>query len=489
MKKHAGFTLIELVIGIAIMLIIFGGIVYIFGASSKSAIAGMNHKQAYESARVTMDEIKTSLRYADKDTITATTDSITYSTTADHPIFKEHWINNIADGASYYYTYKISWKDSNKAQLKIERSFTQINSDGTSKTLSVTSPVYFPTDNYVDANGAFTSTQYKNLGLAFPIVAKELTSSNISVYNVAIPIQYKDGTGTNKVDILQTEVTPTDYSQYAGTGGDTPKHDTETATAANTLIAAATAMYKNDSKSIASGNSVFSNLISGSASSIKKLGDSRNNLEAFLMNNEINGYKGSLENLESHSWIMVPTKSGNSVVSWTLYVAKNVIDDTSGINQSYGDNYDGLTTALKALAENDSKYIIRGNTGFLCYRYFSDGMSGSIKKDADGLIIEELGYTSGYRPSPDKTVRAINPDKWLSFKDSDGNSNFKNVQNDNGKTKYIEDQIGSTTPGTYQRIDYSQYDGAEYTKETCADKGKIYKYPYGKVTGTADPTT
>ena len=61
MKKRAGFTLIELVIGTAIMLIIFGGIVYIFGASSKSAMAGMNHKQAYESARNFMDEIKMDL--------------------------------------------------------------------------------------------------------------------------------------------------------------------------------------------------------------------------------------------------------------------------------------------------------------------------------------------------------------------------------------------------------------------------------------------
>lgn len=60
MKKRDGFTLIELIVGMAIMAIIFGGIVMIFGASTKAMQAGQNQQQAYEDARTTMDVLKTS---------------------------------------------------------------------------------------------------------------------------------------------------------------------------------------------------------------------------------------------------------------------------------------------------------------------------------------------------------------------------------------------------------------------------------------------
>src|SRR5574344_397121 len=199
MKKHAGFTLIELVIGIAIMLIIFGGIVYIFGASSKSAMAGMNHKQAYESARSFMDEIKTTMRYADTINLDSTNGTLTYAVTYDtttkavqHPFYEEHFSKDIANGKACYYNYTITWKDSNKTQLKIVRSITPVKEGSTDQGTTTTKTFYFPTDDYVKANGAFKATEYttkldKGAFAAFPVIEKSLTNSGTTVYGIAIP--------------------------------------------------------------------------------------------------------------------------------------------------------------------------------------------------------------------------------------------------------------------------------------------------------------
>ena len=69
MKKRAGFTLVELIIAIAIMAIVFGGLVALFGRTSIASRTGLNQEKAYEEARLVMEQLKTSLRYANKDEV------------------------------------------------------------------------------------------------------------------------------------------------------------------------------------------------------------------------------------------------------------------------------------------------------------------------------------------------------------------------------------------------------------------------------------
>ena len=447
MKKHAGFTLIELIIGIAIMLIIFGGLVYIFGASTKSAQAGMNHKQAYEAGRQMMDEIKTTLRYADTDTVKLdeTNGTLTYSTKDNYPFFDKHW--DIANGVPYYYSYSISWKDSNKTQLKIEKTIT--NSQ-TAK--STTTTTYYPTDEYVSANGAFKSTDYNKLGKAFPIYTHDFSASVTGMINIAIPFQYKDGSGTNKVEILQTEVTPTTY-------GSTTAPTTQAK--ANILIAAATAMYK-AGKLVKSDGTYVSQISSGAMyqSTADQAGTS------VKLKNYLSSI-GKLSTIDQAAWVLVPTLSGNkkTIYGWTLYMAKNVINDVDGVANTKGIDY------LKTQA-NGGLYYIREDYGFITYKFTAD---------ADGNLSSyegTPGFATGIINYTDKKSRVININSWQSLANR---LLLVNSQSD-VNNKYIEDQYKNKNKinyyGTHCRIDYDET-GAEYTVTTA---GSSYSYPPNKQT-------
>ena len=63
MKKSSGFTLIELIVSIAIMAIIMGALVQLFGTSVKAEITGFNQQEMYAQARQVENELKTTLRY------------------------------------------------------------------------------------------------------------------------------------------------------------------------------------------------------------------------------------------------------------------------------------------------------------------------------------------------------------------------------------------------------------------------------------------
>ena len=66
MKKQSGFTLIELVVAMAVLGLIMGAMVHLFGSSVTSLHVGARQEVVYEEARLLMNELKTTLRYADK---------------------------------------------------------------------------------------------------------------------------------------------------------------------------------------------------------------------------------------------------------------------------------------------------------------------------------------------------------------------------------------------------------------------------------------
>ena len=65
MKKQSGFTLIELVVAMAVLGLIMGAMVHLFGSSVTSLHVGARQEVVYEEARLLMNELKTTLRYAD----------------------------------------------------------------------------------------------------------------------------------------------------------------------------------------------------------------------------------------------------------------------------------------------------------------------------------------------------------------------------------------------------------------------------------------
>ena len=57
MKKQSGFTLIELVVAMAVLGLIMGAMVYLFGSSVTSLHVGARQEVVYEEARLLMNEL------------------------------------------------------------------------------------------------------------------------------------------------------------------------------------------------------------------------------------------------------------------------------------------------------------------------------------------------------------------------------------------------------------------------------------------------
>jgi prepilin-type N-terminal cleavage/methylation domain-containing protein len=206
MKKRAGFTLVELLVAIAIMAIVFGGLVALFGRTSVASQTGLNQEKAYEEARLTMEQLKTSLRYANKDEVKnqskaapaagdtyGPASTLTYTGSA----FDKHW--DVSNGANVNYQVQVAWvSGSNNKQINVV-----ITDTGTKKELK---NITFPKNV---ANSAF-----KGDGTDFPVQYENFTTNDnneASLYTVTLPVQYQLD-GSAKIDTLTSKVTPTDYS-------------------------------------------------------------------------------------------------------------------------------------------------------------------------------------------------------------------------------------------------------------------------------------
>lgn len=187
MKKQSGFSLIELIVAMAVLALIMGAMVHLFGSSVTSLQAGSKQEVVYEEARLLMNELKTTLRYADKDSIDPKkpitgTNEFSYKGN----IWDRHM--EIGKGENKEYKIKVEWKDVAKKQLQVTRE----NADG--KKITV-----FP----ADVNNSVFEGQ-------FPITAETITlndGSSVIMYNIALPVQYLLN-GQMKTQTLETKVVP-----------------------------------------------------------------------------------------------------------------------------------------------------------------------------------------------------------------------------------------------------------------------------------------
>lgn len=186
MKKQSGFTLIELVVAMAVLGLIMGAMVHLFGSSVTSLHVGARQEVVYEEARLLMNELKTTLRYADKDSIKyPEPDVLTYSGT----MWDRHM--DISQGNNKAYNIRVEWQDAENGlkRLKVTR-----ETDGKQET------TLFPTDS---ANSVFKE------GSQFPITPEEImvNGSSIVMYKIVLPLQYMLN-GKMQTQTLETKVVP-----------------------------------------------------------------------------------------------------------------------------------------------------------------------------------------------------------------------------------------------------------------------------------------
>lgn len=189
MKKQSGFTLIELVVAMAVLGLIMGAMVHLFGSSVTSLHVGARQEVVYEEARLLMNELKTTLRYAAKDSIdpeqpTVSTSKFSYKCN----LWDRHM--DIAQGTNKEYKVTVEWKDDTKKQLQVTR---EDITDG-SKKITV-----FPNDSN---NSIFEGK--------FPVTSETLTlndGNTVIMYKIALPLQYEFN-GQMKTQTLETKVVP-----------------------------------------------------------------------------------------------------------------------------------------------------------------------------------------------------------------------------------------------------------------------------------------
>ena len=465
MKKRDGFTLIELIVAMAIMAIIFGGIIYLFGASSTAAQTGMNQQQAYEDARQTMDLLKTTLRYTtDAPATTNQSTSLTYS---GSQLFDEHW--NLINGSNGSYTVKITyetgknpdgtaWSDKNKKQLVINYSYKRDDSSTTVNAPERRFPKYEINSALVTAGSVTDGSDKYESG--FPIVSETSTynGKSVTMYKVLLPVAYKSGS-TIKVDTMTTRVTPEDfgelYKKEIGGGNSTFGSLQEAVIAAvtsvNTNDVAALLKDGNSSQQyiprISSGG-MYQDLPNNTAE--KTAADA---IKKFLTDA---GVFGAGKLVDNQVWLLEPILSSNqkTLLGWYLYVGKNVINDVGGVANANGANIANAQGLL-------GTYYIRRNYGFLTYRFKTDaaGNFDSSEYGTDGV----LGYATG-TSYEDETNRVIYSPSWIAKAGRNYleeytkiNTHIEDYHYQNGKQKsYPSNKV------THYRIDYDGT-GEEYT--------------------------
>lgn len=194
MRKQSGFSLIELVVAMAVLALIMGAMVHLFGGSVVSLHAGSKQEVVYEEARLVMNELKTTLRYADKDSIKLGEIDGKMSCSYSGTMWNRHM--DIGEGKNKDYEITVKWKDDTKKQLEITR---KNSPDGKPKT------TFFPQDIN---NSAFTYED--KFDGEFPIVAKTVTlnnGDNVVLYQITLPVQYVLN-GKPQLQTLTTKVVP-----------------------------------------------------------------------------------------------------------------------------------------------------------------------------------------------------------------------------------------------------------------------------------------
>lgn len=190
MSKKAGFTLVEVLVGMLVSILIMGALASLFSNTVQSEMSGFKQQEVYAQARAVMNDLKTTLRYADSaavfyDTSGNKISSPTSSNTKTAGKVKyTATIYNTSAAANESVEMTLEWKDSAKKQIKLTKEI------GSSSIVS-----YFPnsTDNSV----------FKGDGSDFPIT---INTGDTSLYHINLPYKYQFGFSGNKIDALVTDV-------------------------------------------------------------------------------------------------------------------------------------------------------------------------------------------------------------------------------------------------------------------------------------------
>jgi len=202
MRKNAGFTLIEVIIAIVLMGIIFGALIGLFSKGVKQQQAGVSQQELFTQARAIMSEIKTTLRYADIDSITFFSGTTETKLTSDSTDFTG--ITKMAYTSKMFSNnYDAVGGSEEAVDVTVEL---QQPSGWTHKQMKVTKTIGTTTTTYVfpekDANSLFTTTTN------FPIIpAKLISSMAVDLYKIDLPMQYAIS-GSMKEEHLRTSVAP-----------------------------------------------------------------------------------------------------------------------------------------------------------------------------------------------------------------------------------------------------------------------------------------
>jgi len=497
MKKHNGFTIIELLVGVAVSALIFGAVVAVFRGGITAMFFGQKQEVVYANARAVMNDITTTLKYADTDKIQYTSDSkITYEGTGNAVTIIG--TGNPTDTVTY--TRTIEWEDSNYKRLKI----TKIDN-------GKTTIVYFPEKQ---ENSAFSTTDYfetyNNLTgntaskPPFPVFVDQNSESsaedpNGQLYDVVLPVQYTVS-GITKIDILRSKVN-TNSKSFAqdATGVDRGE---QVKGIANSLAIAVTTLFNTDPTQIKTKAGKFTSNIS-SAGLTRKEGAETDPSLAGAANNVWNSLSSD-ERLEigKTSWVIVPCGTndkfltGNNLVNnkidhWKIFIARNVIDDIPDpdTNLRLYDTTDHGEKAIDDLGKAGT-YILRPDYGLITYCFTTKGKDTTTGLQVSDLVSDKVADTYGYATgvhyaSGQVDVIYINYNKWVSAQITvNKKTNYKNYKVlQTSTSKYIEDYPNGKT-GERDRIDY---DGAgnEYVLNSHPSTTK-YDYPPAMSSDTTD---
>ena len=455
MKKQNGFTVAELVVSLAVMALILGGIVSIFGTSMRSLVMGHNQAEVYAEARDVMNDLKTTLRYAnatDIDDSQLANGLLIYNGAKVQDLTK-----GIAASDNEDFYRAIKWS-ADKKQIYIFKS----KDNYTKNTPDVT----FPRNA---RNEAFAESEYlevyKNIDSTvtaerpFPILKKVFEGEEM--YNIVLPIKYS-AMGITKVDVLQSRVSPADPKKVAEIGGGSSSSEGSTA---NYLLEAVSKQFAKNSEPGLSKDDMVSKIDSGSLKTSGQAG-ATNSVNDYLKQHQTSAGDSYFDLIKNRSWTIVPLNGGGERVKsytatkyWAIYIAKNVEDDIiynsdGSITKGY---YNQLInySSLKSLATDQGRYIIRGDWNFLVYHgvYNVNGTLITDKKIIDKLdATETLGYATGVKTGKN---RIIDYATWT--------------------TNYND--LWTTLD---QRIDYNKT-GQELTKATAEKANKSYYYPASSI--------
>lgn len=437
MQKRNGFTLLELIVGMSVFLLIIGGIVGLFTTGIQSFLTGKEQAGTYAEARAVMNDLKTTLRYADKTTLSLTANTLSYEgslvlgteTSKDETSFSR----------------EVTWVDDSHQQLKIRRV-------DNGKEVTVTFPSNVKTS-------AFSEAQYLKVyetiaGVTpepkpFPIFQKV----NDDVYNIVLPIKHRVTNNANKVEVLRTKVNIKD---------DEEKSD-DTAIVLSKVL---NSILKNDASIMQNGAGQFLTQVTSGGQYVNTGAGATKKLLAYA--EEYFG-QDTVNSLQQKSWVISacdasgkPVNSNvTSVAKWKLFVAKNVSDDKPVDLGSGAKPLNEQGTAgqneIKRLAEAGQRYVIRVNYGFMVTCYEWDKNTGSVSGlGQEGFSVAQ--NTDG--------ARVISSTKWVS-----GYKSLKDYS-----SSFIEDTFSAGVIAKQGKRNRLDYDGAgqEYTLRTV---GAGYSYP------------